>query len=95
MNQEISRIALAWFKREEWDDIRRICPDLHDTYDEWLVSVQKTIDELGSLNADLVKVVLTASELRKWQRATGRKVDGRVRSHLAAKRAGQANTEQT
>ncbi|NPU14573.1 hypothetical protein HL666_27765 [Bradyrhizobium sp. 83002] len=40
-----------------------------------------------------MKVILTAAELRKWQRATGRKVDGKVRSQLAAKRAGKADIE--
>ncbi|MGJ5179624.1 hypothetical protein ACQR16_16205 [Bradyrhizobium oligotrophicum] len=39
-----------------------------------------------------MKVVLTASELRKWKRATGRKVDGAVRSRLAIKRANKIGT---
>ncbi|WP_315737763.1 MULTISPECIES: hypothetical protein [unclassified Bradyrhizobium] len=83
-------IALAWFKPEEWEDIRRICPDLHDTYEEWLASAQEVIDTIGSRSDErIVKVILTAAELRKWQRATGRKVDGRVRSQLAARGGAQ------
>lgn len=88
-------IALAWYRPEEWEDIKLICPDLHDTYEEWLASAQDTIDALGNpLKDQVVKVVLTASELKKWKRATGRKVDGRVRSQLAAKRAEKIGTGQ-
>ncbi|MGJ5008661.1 hypothetical protein ACQR05_12890 [Bradyrhizobium oligotrophicum] len=95
MNMEPTlEIALAWFKPEEWDDIRRICPDLHDTYEEWLPSVQEVIDTIGDRpDQRVVKVILTAAELRTWQRATGRKVDGRVRSQLAAKRASRIRNE--
>ncbi|NPU64398.1 hypothetical protein HL667_05255 [Bradyrhizobium sp. 83012] len=82
------------FRPEEWDEIKRICPDLHDTYEEWQASAQEMIDTIGSQpNERVVKVILTAAELRKWQRATGRKVDGKVRSQLAAKRAGKADIE--
>ncbi|WP_315798520.1 hypothetical protein [Bradyrhizobium sp. SZCCHNRI3043] len=87
-------IALAWFKPEEWEDIRRICPDLHDTYEEWLASAQEVIDTIGSRPDErIVKVIPTAVELRKWQRATGRQVDGRVRSQLAARGARKIRTE--
>ncbi|GLH75222.1 hypothetical protein SSBR45G_01300 [Bradyrhizobium sp. SSBR45G] len=87
-SEQDMQIALAWYRPEEWDDIKLICPDVHDTYEEWLASAQNTIDALGSpLKDNVVKVVLTASELRKWKRATGRKVDAKVRSQLAVKRA--------
>ncbi|UFZ05417.1 hypothetical protein LQG66_03620 [Bradyrhizobium ontarionense] len=87
-------IALAWYRPEEWEDIKQICPDLHDTYEEWLASAQATIEGLGSpLKEQVVKVVLTADELRKWKRATGRKVDGKVRSQLAAKHARKTDDE--
>jgi hypothetical protein len=39
----VSVIALAWFRPEEWHEIKRICPDLPDTYEEWLADVHAAI----------------------------------------------------
>jgi hypothetical protein len=84
----VSVIALAWFRPEEWHEIKRICPDLPDTYEEWLADVHAAIEAMGSpLKDEVVKVVLTANALRKWKRATGREVDSKVRARLAAKGA--------
>jgi hypothetical protein len=85
-------IGLAWFRPEEWQELKRICPDLQDTYEEWLANVQAPIEAMGSpLKDQVVKVVLTADELRKWKRATGREVDSKARARLAAKGANETN----
>jgi hypothetical protein len=85
---DVSVIAIAWYEPEEWADLKRLCPDLHDTYEEWLSSVETTIAALGSSPKEqIVKTVLTVDELRRWKRATGRDVDGKVRSQLAIKAA--------
>ncbi|MEH2562613.1 hypothetical protein [Bradyrhizobium sp. AZCC 2289] len=89
----VSVVALAWFRREEWNELKRICPDLHDTYEEWLADAQAGIEALGSpLKDQVVKVILTVDELRKWKRATGREIDGKVRARLAVKGANQTNS---
>ncbi|MGJ4941381.1 hypothetical protein ACQR1W_12475 [Bradyrhizobium sp. HKCCYLS1011] len=81
-------IAMAWYRPEEWADLRRLCPDLDDTYEEWLAQAEAAIEELGgSLNMQIVKTLLTADELRRWKRATGREVTGKIRSQLAVKAA--------
>jgi hypothetical protein len=88
----LSVIAFAWFRPEEWHELKRICPDLDDTYEEWLAKVHAIIEEMDSPLKDLVvKVVLTADALRKWKRATGREVDSRARARLAAKGAEATN----
>jgi hypothetical protein len=85
-------IAFAWFRPEEWHELKRISPDLDDTYEEWLAKVHDIIEAMGSsLKDQVVKVVLTADALRKWKRATGREVDSRVRARLAAKVAEATN----
>jgi hypothetical protein len=82
----VSTIAVAWFRPEEWTDLKRLCPDLQDTYDEWLANALAGIEALGSpLKEQVVKVVLTVDDLKNWQRSTGRKVDSKVRSNLAIK----------
>jgi len=84
----VSVMAFAWFRPEEWHELKLICPDLHDTYAEWLAEVHAAIEALGSpLKDQVVKVVLTADELQKWKRATGREVNSKVRARLAAKGA--------
>jgi hypothetical protein len=86
----VSMVAFAWFRPEEWHELKLICPDLHDTYEEWLANVHAAIEALGSpLKDQVVKVVLTADELRKWKRATGREVNSKVRARLAVKGANE------
>jgi hypothetical protein len=88
----VSVIAVAWFRPEEWPDLKRLCPDLQDTYQEWLANAEAGIEALGSpLKEQVVKIILTVDELRQWKRATGRKVDSKVRSNLAAKAGAKNN----
>jgi hypothetical protein len=84
----VSLIAVAWFRPEEWSDLKRLCPDLQETYGDWLANAEAGIEALGSpLKEQVVKIILTVEELRNWQRATGRKVDSKARANLAIRRA--------
>ncbi|WP_257168392.1 hypothetical protein [Bradyrhizobium sp. SRS-191] len=86
--EHVMVLGVAWFKREEWNEVKQICPDLHDTYDEWLANAEAVADGLASLDGhQVIKAILTADELRRWKRATGREVVGKVRSRLANKKA--------
>jgi hypothetical protein len=79
-------VAIAWYQPDEWDQLRQLCPDLDDTYEEWLAAAQKAVEDLGDrLQGRIVKVVLTVDELRRWKRATGREVTSKVRGQLAVK----------
>jgi len=52
----VSMIALAWFRPEEWHELKRICPDLQDTYKEWLANAHSGLEALGGpLNDQVVK----------------------------------------
>ncbi|CCD89530.1 conserved protein of unknown function [Bradyrhizobium sp. ORS 285] len=87
--EHVMVLGVAWFKREEWDEVKQICPDLHDTYDEWLADAEAVVDSLASLEGhQVVKTILTVDELRRWKRATGREVDGSAKSRLRQRRAG-------
>jgi hypothetical protein len=82
----ISMIAVAWFRLDEWRQIKRLCPDLQATYAGWLANAEAGIEALGSpLKEQAVKVILTVDELRKWKRSTGSKVDARARAELAVR----------
>ena len=85
-----SIIAVAWFRPEQWSDLQRLCPDLDDTYQEWLAKAEAAIEVLErSAEHQVVKIVLTVDLLRRWKRATGRKVDSKARRSLAANIAAQ------
>lgn len=80
----VSLVAVAWFRPEEWDQLKRVCSGLQNTYEEWLANAEAGIEGLGSPMKDhVVKIILTADELRKRKRATGRKIDSKERSRLA------------
>jgi hypothetical protein len=77
-------VAVAWYRAEEWADLKRVCSELDDTYEEWLAGAESAIESLGS-SFDVVKTILTVEELKRWKRATGREVTRKVRSQLASK----------
>ena len=82
----ISMFAVAWFRPDEWRQLKRVCPDLQATYAEWLANAEAGIEALGSpLKEQAVKVILTLDELRKLKRSTGRKVDASARADIAAR----------
>lgn len=87
-------VAAAWYRPEEWADLKRLCPDLDDTYQDWLASAEKAIASLSD-SFEVVKTVLTVDELKRWNRATGREVTRKVRSQLAAKRAKRSASRET
>src|ERR1039457_1089938 len=67
----ISMIAVAWFRPDEWRQIKRVSPDLQDTHAEWLANAEAGIEAFGSpLKEQVIKVILTVDELRKWKQST-------------------------
>ena len=79
----IAGIAVAWFRADEWHELKTLCPDLQNTYEEWLRNAEAGIDALGPVKNQVEKVILTTDQLRNWKRATGRKIDSKVRARLA------------
>jgi hypothetical protein len=85
-------VAVAWYSPEDWPELKRLCPDLDDTHDQWLANAEAKIKELPSpFDEQIVKIILTADELRKWKRSTGREISAKVRATLAAKAARETN----
>ena len=84
---ELDWIPVAWFRREDWFELKGICVDLQDTYDEWLANAESNVAALDDV-ADLVdKVVLTLDRLRQHYQAIGRKLDAKERADIAFKLA--------
>jgi hypothetical protein len=78
------RFALAWFKPDEWPELKALCPDLQDTYAEWLDNALAGLNGLGLGEHDIDKVILSADDLRDWQAANGGQVNSKVRAGLAS-----------
>ena len=76
------RTGVAWFLREDWDEIRRLCPDLHDDYDAWLADAEAAMLAMANPDMTIEKVVLRPHHIRRRQRATGRRVNGAARAKL-------------
>jgi hypothetical protein len=80
------RIAAAWFVREDWDEIKRICADdLQVTYDAWSAEAEQQARTLSAQGYIVEKVIVRTHDIRQRQRATGRKVDAQGRSEIAVK----------
>jgi hypothetical protein len=79
------RHAVAWFDRDDWEEIKSLCPpgDLQDTHDEWLASARAGLKGLGVTENEIEKVVLTPNDLRDWKAANGGKINSQVRAQLA------------
>lgn len=85
-------IAVAWYRAEEWAELRLLCTDLDDTYQDWLTGAEAAVEDLKGKSFRVVKIFLTVDALRRWKRATGREIDGKTRSRLAERAARRADS---
>jgi hypothetical protein len=92
----VARVYVAWFDRDDWDEIKRLCvDDLQDTFDEWLVDAEAGLKGAAAQGILVEKVILTPSDIRQRQRSTGRKVDAKGRAKLAAAKGIEADNRRT
>jgi hypothetical protein len=84
------RHIVAWFRPEDWEELKILCPDgLHDTYEEWFENVQAGLKGLGVTEDDIEKSILTPNDLKNWQASNVGPIDSMVRAHLAVELAMQ------
>jgi hypothetical protein len=78
-------IAVAWFRREDWDALRAVAADELDlTFDEFAKRVERKLEPLRARGVSLVKVVIDVDLLVKFCRHCGRPVDSPARAEYAA-----------
>ena len=85
----VSMVAVAWFRADEWSELKRLCPDLQDTHEEWLANAEAGIATWGGRPEQIHKIILTVKDLIDFQKATGRKIDSKMRAELAVRLAHQ------
>ena len=91
MTQPLIRHIVAWFRPEDWEEIKALCPrdDLQDTYEQWYENVQGGLKGLGAAEDEIEKSILTPDNLKNWQASNAGPIDSQVRSRLAVELAVQ------
>lgn len=89
MNPHPIRHIVAWFRPEDWEELKGLCPpgDLQDSYEEWFENVQGGLKGLGVTEDNIVKSILMPDDLRDWQASNVGPIDSRVRARLAVELA--------
>jgi hypothetical protein len=76
-------VGIAWYREEQWSRLRELEADpdkLHDTYEQWLASIRKTLAALRSEGVLVQKVPLDVDEVAEWCAQRGRPFNGASRS---------------
>lgn len=87
MAAERQRVALAWFSRSEWQQLRKIADDaddLEETYEEWREQADRTLNGLLESGVLVEEFSIRVGELADWCKQQGRPVDGSARADFAA-----------
>ena len=87
MTDSNTRIAFAWYKPEQWDQLRAVSVDrdrLEDTYTEWVSGAESSFEDYRANGLDIFKIIIDVNELVAWCKKEGREIDSAARSELAA-----------
>lgn len=76
-------IGIGWYKKEQWDDLRRVSVDreiLENTWEEWATVAERRMIDLMRLGSNVQKVPVDVDDLVLWCRAQYRPVDADARA---------------
>lgn len=73
----------AWYRRDDWNEIKSLSVGLPDTYDEWHASAMEFIQSMEKRGQHVEKVILTAADIRRAHLEAGERLDSNARSQLA------------
>ena len=82
MSQEVKVVGMAWYKPEDYDEIRRLSADgesMAPTYQDWLDSAQELFDRVKSKGHTVEKVYIDPDTFPKCRLPSTRTFCGRVR----------------
>lgn len=84
-------VAIAWIDRADWEEAKRWCSGLQEHYDDWLKNAEDALAEFSEGDFAVFKVVIKPDQFKRRYRTTGRKVDAKDRSEMAARMLGDMN----
>lgn len=83
---KITATGLAWYRRENYDELRRISSDgatWAKTYDEWLKAAESIFNKFRAEGYTVYKVDIDPKAFPAWCAARGLNVDSRARIRFA------------
>ncbi len=78
-----NNVNLAYYRKEDWDRLMQIITDresMHDTWEEWHETYQKTKAELTIMGMNVKVVVIDIDQLKAFCKKRKIKNDGKARS---------------
>jgi hypothetical protein len=79
------RIGLAWFDREQWQQLTEVVPnrsELDDTYEQWERGAEKALKKVARSGQQIEKVPIRVDELLSWCTLRGLVPDGKARAEF-------------
>ena len=80
-------ISVGFYRRDQWPLLLETANDrkaIEDTYDEWMLSVEKCLKKMQSSGVEPVKVDVDMNELLLWLKSRGMKNTGKARAAFIA-----------
>ena len=87
MGNDNFKIAVCWYKENQWERFKEIVSDkenIEDTYLEWRKEAEIKLNELKSQGLNIKKILVDTEEMLLWANEQGRDLNGDLRSQYAA-----------
>jgi len=81
------KIALPWYNREDYPDIRRIMADRHNlapSYDQWLSAAENNESVAQQAGLEIERVLIEPSSFARWCAAAALEPDSAARMRYVA-----------
>lgn len=95
---QVRVVGVAWYRREDWKEIRRIMADRHVLprhYKQWLEGAEKTLDHLRLQGVLAEKAYIDPETFPDWCRARGMDIDAKARTTFAAETVARKYQDQS
>jgi hypothetical protein len=76
-------MGIGWYRKEQWDHLRRISIDQHTlehTWEEWVENAERRMVQLIKDGHQVQKVPVDVAELELWCRSKNKPCDGEARA---------------
>jgi hypothetical protein len=80
-------LGVGFYRKEQWPLLLETADDraeLEDTYEEWVVNLKKSLENMRKLGIEPLRVDIDIHELNAWCTAQGLKRDGEARAEFIA-----------
>jgi len=89
-------VALPWYRREDYPDIRDMMVDRHNlapTYGQWLAAAENNESVGRQAGLDIVRIMIEPASFARWCEAAGLEPDSGARMRYVAEQQMQDGPE--